>query len=183
MGNQHVYLVIIIVLLENPDFVEALPGGVTIINVLRYIIIAIMGLYVIPIITYFFCFCRGDILIQIILSSLSFMFYGPSYLNVLNIYALCRIDDISWGTKGLDKGGSSNSLAENWKKIKILHVSKLIFWNSVIAFILLALGNNYVYRFFLTFVIMCILALTLLIKVVLAFIYVVCYRCHSPNIT
>ena len=30
------------------------------------------------------------------------MFYGPTYLNILNIYSICRIDDISWGTKGLD---------------------------------------------------------------------------------
>lgn len=26
----------------------------------------------------------------------------PTYLILLNTYAICRIDDISWGTKGLD---------------------------------------------------------------------------------
>jgi len=48
-------------------------------------------------------FRRCGILIDIIFSAFSFMFYGPTYLNILNIYALSRIDDISWGTKGLDK--------------------------------------------------------------------------------
>ena len=41
-------------------------------------------------------------MVDVIFSAISFIFYGPTYLNILNIYALCRIDDISWGTKGLD---------------------------------------------------------------------------------
>jgi chitin synthase len=43
------------------------------------------------------------------MGAFSFLFYGPTYLNILNIYSLCRIDDISWGTKGLDAAGSSKN--------------------------------------------------------------------------
>jgi len=32
----------------------------------------------------------------------SYIFYVPSYANILLIYAFSRIDDLSWGTKGRD---------------------------------------------------------------------------------
>ncbi|KAK6453988.1 chitin synthase family protein [Scheffersomyces xylosifermentans] len=33
-------------------------------------------------------------------SFIQYLLLSPSYINVLNIYAFCNIDDISWGTKG-----------------------------------------------------------------------------------
>jgi chitin synthase len=39
---------------------------------------------------------------DVIFGVVSFIYYTPTYLNILNTFALCRIDDISWGTKGLD---------------------------------------------------------------------------------
>ncbi|KAI3406877.2 CHS2 [Candida oxycetoniae] len=39
-------------------------------------------------------------------SFIQYILLSPSYINVLNIYAFCNIDDISWGTKG-DVGGKS----------------------------------------------------------------------------
>ncbi|KAG2733275.1 hypothetical protein G9P44_004265 [Scheffersomyces stipitis] len=39
-------------------------------------------------------------------SFVQYILLSPSYVNVLNIYAFCNIDDISWGTKG-DTGGAS----------------------------------------------------------------------------
>jgi chitin synthase len=33
-------------------------------------------------------------------SFLQYILLSPSYVNVLNIYAFCNIDDVSWGTKG-----------------------------------------------------------------------------------
>ena len=142
-----------------------------------------MAVYVIPIMTYVMVFCQCNFLIDIIFSTVSFLFYGPTYLNILNIYALCRIDDISWGTKGLDSGTSDEekSRKEVWRKIKIIHVAKYIFWNCVIAFILMTLANEYIPRFILTYIIMIILALTLLIKVILGLIYLLIYKCTSQN--
>ena len=141
-----------------------------------------MAVYVIPILLYVFMYCQGSFLVDIIFSTFSFLFYGPTYLNVLNIYALCRIDDISWGTKGLDSNTVSNdekSRKETWKRIKFIHVSKYIFWNSIISFILMTLANDYTDRFILTYVIMVILASTLFLKVIIGIIYMIKYKCTN----
>lgn len=34
-----------------------------------------------------------------------YIFYSPTYIHLLVIYAFCRIDDLSWGTKGLAEEG------------------------------------------------------------------------------
>jgi len=67
-----------------------------------------MAIYILPIVIYITCYCRASFLVDVIFSTVSFLFYGPTYLNILNIYSLCRIDDISWGTKGLDTTGNVN---------------------------------------------------------------------------
>ena len=69
---------------------------------LYYLIIAIFALYSFPIIVYPIIYQRCSFIEDIIFSTISFLFYSPTYLNILSVYALCRIDDISWGTKGLD---------------------------------------------------------------------------------
>lgn len=45
--------------------------------------------------------------IEMVTSLLSYLFYTPTYVNILQIFAFCRIDDLSWGTKGLDADGAS----------------------------------------------------------------------------
>ena len=35
----------------------------------------------------------------------SYIYYIPTYINILQVFAFCRIDDLSWGTKGLDMNG------------------------------------------------------------------------------
>lgn len=87
---------------NNPDFAKAIAGGTQTIQILRYMILGIFGLYVFPIVISVVVFCRFDFVVDILLSTPAFIFYSPTYLNILNVYALCRIDDISWGTKGLD---------------------------------------------------------------------------------
>jgi chitin synthase len=69
--------------------------------------LAIIGLYVIPVVI-FLSFGRIDYVVDILFSVVSFLFFSPTYHNILNIYALCRIDDISWGTKGIDASVSSH---------------------------------------------------------------------------
>ena len=42
--------------------------------------------------------------VPFILNSIKdYIFYSISYVVVFYTYAFCRIDDLSWGTKGLDK--------------------------------------------------------------------------------
>jgi chitin synthase len=99
--KTHVILFFNIVLIENPWFIDAISGGESTINSLRYIMIAIMCLYVFPVLISL-VFCKFSYIVDIVFSTFSFVFYSPTYLNILNIYALCRMDDISWGTKGLN---------------------------------------------------------------------------------
>lgn len=96
----HVFFPFNVVLITNPEFVNQV--GFDAIQSLRIVILVTMGIYVIPIVIYVIIFCKGSFLVDIIFSTFSFMFYGPTYLNILNIYSISRIDDISWGTKGLD---------------------------------------------------------------------------------
>lgn len=113
------------------------------------------------------------------------MFFSPTYLNILNIYALCRMDDISWGTKGLNNDGSGRNkdMMDDWKKIKLIHVSKFVLYNILVAFLLLLFGDNYVVRFWMTFSIMILLGTTLVFKVLLGAVYLIGYRlCKSVKI-
>jgi len=66
-----------------------------------------MGLYALPLLLYSICFKNIRVIFEVLGGALSFAFYTPTYLIILNIYALCRMDDLSWGTKGLDSGSGS----------------------------------------------------------------------------
>jgi hypothetical protein len=61
----------------------------------------IMGLYIIPLFSYSLLYQNFRIIPEILAGVTSFIFYQPTYLIVLSTYALCRMDDLSWGTKGL----------------------------------------------------------------------------------
>lgn len=37
-----------------------------------------------------------------------YFYYQPTYMHLFVIYSFCRIDDLSWGTKGLTNTGSSS---------------------------------------------------------------------------
>ena len=49
---------------------------------------------------------------EMLASVLPYLFYAPTYVNILQIFAFCRIDDLSWGTKGLD--ADVNHVAKEW---------------------------------------------------------------------
>lgn len=80
------------------------------ITALRWMLVASIVVYIIPIFVYGLLFERLNILIEIAFGAFSMLFYGPTYLNILYIYSLCRIDDISWGTKGLENTENSSNL-------------------------------------------------------------------------
>jgi hypothetical protein len=71
---------------------------------------------------------------------------------------------------------------DDWKKIKLIHVSKFIFWNAAVAFVLLLFGSDYLIKFWVTFSIMIALLLTLGLKVFIGSIYLITYRlCGRPK--
>lgn len=69
-------------------------------------------------------------------------------------------------------------MMDDWKKIKLIHVSKFVLYNILVAFFLLLFcGNNYVGRFWMTFAIMILLGITLVFKVLLGALYLIGYKC------
>ena len=114
---------------------------------------------------------------------LSFLFYTPTYLIILNTYSLCKIDDISWGTKGLDaKPKQSSKLLSSWKLIKLIHVAKFVIWNTIVASVLVTLGSDPQMRFWVTFVLVCIITSTQSIKVLIGMLYMLYYKCTGPSL-
>ena len=157
---------------------------------MRWLLIGSVGIYIVPITVYIIFFGREHILCEIIFGGFSFLFYGPTYLNILNIYSLCRIDDISWGTKGLDSGSEKNSsLKDSWKLIKFIHVVKYVAWNVILGAVLLTLGASYTPRFFITITMVVLIGVSMSIKVFLSCIYMVGYwfyyrsRAEQPTIS
>ena len=160
------------------------------INALRWILVASTLIYVVPILLYIFLFGKARILFEIVLGAFSFIFYGPTYLNILNIYSLCRIDDISWGTKGLDSGGSAknSTLKDSWSIIKHIHVVKYVLWNIIIGTTIISLGSSYTPRFFITIIMIAIMGASLSMKIFIGMVYTIKYKlkngsacCKSPE--
>lgn len=145
---------------------------------MRWILIISTLVFSIPITLYTLLFKKLHIACEILLGAFSFLFYGPTYFNILNIYSLCRIDDISWGTKGLDATASSrnNSLKNKWYLIKMVYVGKFILWNIVLSAALLSLGSSYKIRFFITIIMVSVIGFMLIIKIIIAVGYLINYR-------
>lgn len=72
----------------------------------RAITIALMGIYALPVLIYAILYSNLKPVVELVKDVFSFVFYNPTYFIIINIYSLCRIDDISWGTKGLDTGNN-----------------------------------------------------------------------------
>ena len=152
-------------------------------NLLRWLLIGSIAFYFIPLFFYAVFFCTIKPMCEVIGGFLSFLFYTPTYLILLNTYSLCRIDDISWGTKGLDsRPKNSSKLQGAWSLIKFIHVGKFVIWNIIVASLLLTLGNNSLYRFWVTFGLVCIITATQAIKVIIGMFYMLYYKCVGPSL-
>lgn len=145
----------------------------------RWTLVGTFGVYLLPILVYILLFGRFHILWEVLLGFLSFLFYSPTYLNILNVYSLCRIDDISWGTKGLDSASpSSSGLGESWKLIKMVHVAKYVIWNVILSAVLLTLGAGYKTRFYVTLGLLGVIAVSFSVKATIGIGYMVYYKCR-----
>jgi len=55
-----------------------------------------------------------------------YIYFSPTYIHLLIIYAFCRVDDLSWGTKGAGdhKSGpdSDDAVKEDGKMMKFRFV-------------------------------------------------------------
>lgn len=127
-------------------FFSMLPGGKTTLSIYKWIVLGVVGMYIVPILVYAVFYCKCEFLTDVLFGVFSFIYYTPTYLNILNTFALCRIDDISWGTKGLDAEDNRNKdLKDSWRSIKILHVAKFLFWNILVGFAMLAVSSPVIF--------------------------------------
>lgn len=157
-----------------------LPLGPILLDVFRWLIVAGFGLFVIPVFSYSIFFCNLKVAWEIIVGTVSSLFYSPTYIVLLNTFALCRIDDISWGTKGDDSSSKKeDNLAACWKTLKYIQVYKFIFWNTIVGFVIISFGSDYIPRFFISLILAIILVATILFKIIIGMGYMIMYRLRS----
>ncbi len=92
---------------------------------------------------------------------------------------MCRTDDISWGTKGLDAsvGGKNQKLKETWKIVKMIDVAKFAFWNIIIGAALILFDSFLIIKFFITLGLLVLFTLILAVKMVIGLAYLIKYKC------
>lgn len=74
-----------------------------------------------------------DRVFEILESLPHYIYFSPIYIHTLLIFAFCRIDDLSWGTKGLEAGSSAQGNIELlFKWSKFVFVTKWVTTNTVI---------------------------------------------------
>ncbi len=76
---------------------------------------------------------HGD-LAAIICSGIQYWLMVPTFFNILQVNAFCNADDISWGTKNLDKSGNHEAVKTQSKKlaytVRPTHASRA-FWKAM----------------------------------------------------
>lgn len=152
----------------------------TLLLINRWIVVGVFGIYFIPLSIYAILFRSMRPLVEAIKSALSFIFYNPTYFIILSFYALCRIDDISWGTKGLNQQNTKQSkMQEKWKLIKLIHVGKYAIWNITAGVLLVSFSSLYYPQFFISFAIMIVIVITIGLKIIIGCLYLLKYKLAS----
>lgn len=82
-------------------------------------------------------------LVDILFSTKDYLFYAPAYVHTLLIYAFCNIDDLSWGTKGMD---AASSLDEKGLKFKCSYVYKWLMLNMLVAYVCSILNYSTIFK-------------------------------------
>lgn len=143
-----------------------------------YLIAAIVSAHFLIMLSAFNCYTYYEI----ISSLLSYFFYMPVYINLFFIYSFCRIDDLSWGTKGLDteSKATQSAIRVKFANDKIKFTLKWLGANIIVSLILVGLANNYVIQNYIIWIFSAYFAGILLIKTIFLFIYLINYNtCKS----
>lgn len=61
----------------------------------------------------------------------------------------------------------------------MVHVAKYVIWNIILATVLLTLGAGYEFRFFISLILVSMIAVTLSVKVVIGVAYMLAYKCGN----
>lgn len=88
-----IYSVIDVILADNDE--RGLSGHVSV-GILQALIYITIGGNAIPVLF------QVNKVYEILGSLIHYIFYSPTYMHLFLIYAFSRIDDLSWGTKGVN---------------------------------------------------------------------------------
>ena len=103
----------------------------------KYIVVVVPAL----IITSLTIYAPSDIL-KCLLYSPAYFLYISSYINILQIYAICKTDDITWGTR---KNQENQNKEKKYKKSlkfqyfkykKLMYLLLFVFCNSFVGFLI-----------------------------------------------
>lgn len=142
--------------------------------------ISIFALYGFITLLFSILFCSFQTIYETFFGMFSYIFYSSTYMTILNVYALCRIDDISWGTKGLNTDTSPREveMMSKWRSLKLMHVSKFMVYNLGITFILFSCEEalNSLLIFYITFFFVGLLLFITIVTFLFAVLYLVKYK-------
>ncbi len=78
-------------------------------------------------------FTHPKFVLKLILDFCSYLSYQGAYSQTMVIYGMCNVDDVSWGTKGATGAGGQSRFFES----KVFFVSTWLFYNCILAYILI----------------------------------------------
>ena len=98
----------------------------------------------------------------------------PTYVNILQIFAFCRIDDLSWGTKGLDNTGEGG-IAREWERRKYVFVLQYVSINVIFSYVIITISDYDIMRNSVILVTTCLVAFLLLARITAGGWYIIKY--------
>lgn len=143
-----------------------------------FIYTAILMLYL-PAVTYTLFFGKFGILWEVVVGSPAYIFYLPTYVCIMPIYAKCRLDDTSSSSQGMTL--KNQKMKETWKIVKMIDVAKYLIWNMIIAGLLIFAHSIVLVKFFILLFLLFTFTVLSLIKWVPGFVYVIRYKWHQRN--
>lgn len=54
------------------------------------------------------------VIFHILLNIFDYIYYSPSYMHTLLIFAFCNVHDMSWGTKGSNEDSQLTNIQERF---------------------------------------------------------------------
>ncbi|CAD8108822.1 unnamed protein product [Paramecium sonneborni] len=106
------------------------------------LVVVSIGAIVLPILSSIFQLPQN--IFNAALTMIPYFYYQPTYMHLFVVYSFCRIDDLSWGTKGLTNAGSSSVNSDKaFQKFKFLLTWLVL--NTIFTAVLLILFQIQIY--------------------------------------
>ena len=71
----------------------------------RYVVLSVLIIMLVA------AFCYGEEYFKLAVASPAYVALLPSYINILGVFAACKTDDISWGTRGAEESSTQKSFS------------------------------------------------------------------------